>query len=132
MITFRSPTSMGSTSPISPAASDEAALLSTPEAGALAALPAVLLLLPQPAKMPTARMAVTASTFLFSFIFYTFFCCCRGGVFRTCLGIIRHPRGKVNISFFSALDARFLFRYNKNESRTHSIATDFKIERNFP
>jgi hypothetical protein len=30
------------------------------------------------------------------------------------------------------LDAVDLFRYNKNESRTHSIATDFKIERNFP
>ena len=30
-----------------------------------------------------------------------------------------------------ALDVRFVFRYNKNESRTHFIATDFKIERNF-
>ena len=61
----------------------------------------------QPARMPTARMAVTASTFLFSFIFYTFFCCCRGGVFRTCLGIIRHPRGKVNISFSLRLTRGF-------------------------
>ncbi len=29
------------------------------------------------------------------------------------------------------LDAVDLFRYNKNDSKTHSIATDFKIERNF-
>lgn len=27
------------------------------------------------------------------------------------------------------LDGIFPFRYNKNDSKTHSIATDFKIER---
>ena len=35
-------------------------------------------------------------------------------------------------TFFLLLDGTFPFRYNKNDSKTHSIATDFKIERNIP
>jgi hypothetical protein len=42
------------------------------------------------------------------------------------------PARKCQLFQPRALDVRFVFRYNKNESRTHFIATDFKIERNIP
>jgi hypothetical protein len=118
---------MGSTSPISPAASDEAALLSTPEADALGAVAAAATC--QNAHCQNGRNG--QHLFIQFHILYLLLLL-SGRCFPHLSRYHTSPVRKSQHFLFSALDARFLFRYNKNELRTHSIATDFKIERNFP